>query len=101
MVAESAILNGLMPPSEHNSSICASTYDVVFRSEHLQIGASACLLAPADSFAGGRDSSRLVPHSATDELERLFSRLLTRRARVRELILDFKNAGAQSLSQLA
>src|SRR5271157_3625629 len=27
--------------------------------------------------------------------------LLTRRARVRELILDFKNAGAQSLSQLA
>jgi len=30
--------------------------------------------------------------SATDELERLLSRLLTRRSRVRELILDFKNS---------
>src|SRR5271157_4612170 len=32
MVAESAILKGLMPPSEHNSSLCAITYDVMFRS---------------------------------------------------------------------
>src|SRR5271157_2564010 len=31
MVAESATLNGLMPPSEHNSRLCAITYDVTFR----------------------------------------------------------------------
>src|SRR5271157_2754416 len=32
MVAESATLNGLMPPSEHNSRLCAITYDVTFSS---------------------------------------------------------------------
>src|SRR5208337_1172948 len=32
MVAESAILKGLMPPSEHSSRLCAITYDVMFRS---------------------------------------------------------------------
>src|SRR5271157_5691760 len=31
MVAESATLNGLMPPSEHNSRLYAITYDVTFR----------------------------------------------------------------------
>src|SRR5271157_329424 len=34
MVAESATLNGLMPPSEHNSRLCAITYDVMFSSSN-------------------------------------------------------------------
>ncbi len=49
--------------------------------------------------AGRRDSARMV-RLASDELEQLLTRLLTRRSRVRELILDFKNSCAQPVSQL-
>src|SRR5271157_2013284 len=41
MVAESAILKGLMPPSEHNSRLCAITYDVMFSSS-LFSGRGSC-----------------------------------------------------------
>src|SRR5271157_2216395 len=57
MAAESATLNGLIPPSKHISSVCAITYDVMFR---IELAKEGCWLRPASATSPSLHSCRKI-----------------------------------------